>query len=447
MAIGKLSKVKGGSNLLEYLLCNKDCAGRIRDRHDVIYSTVGFDPVEINRHLDAFAALRPKLLRNTIHNSIRLSPDDRSLTDAEWRSVADFWATRMRIDGYLAVCHNDHIHIIGSRNRIDGSVVNDSGDYRESEKLIREIERRFDLVPLRSSHLVDGGRRSNHIAAKNRGELELAARNTISVKSKLQEILSDLTSTPITATDFTLALEALGIDVRPNIDPIVNELRGFSFAHLGYIFRGSTLGGSFTVPSMIQRGFSYDKGRDLANLIDADLRSRKQSNIKKNDLDVSTDLTSSPLDPSHLVVEAWLERDQSNAKSNFSNKPDVENDKVSRSENEISVIDQLIGSNNPPTENIGCIFDISQPAGIYFSEQQPFPDLPDAFKNHNWQDADHSSARPWRSYSEKLKSQWAGLSYHPLLPNNADLENHRHLDRQIEENLRKLADESPPTQS
>jgi hypothetical protein len=187
--------------------------------------------------------------------------------------MAIFWSTGMGIDGYLTVCHGDHIHILCSRNRIDGGVVEDSGDYSKSEKLIREIEQRFDLTPVLPSHLIYKNRRSDHVAAPVRGELELAKRHVISVKSLLQNFLTDLISVPITASEFIFALETLGVDVRPNLDHESRGLRGLSFSYHGRSFRASTLGGAFTVAAMTERWFSYDSDRDFSNLVAAEHRS------------------------------------------------------------------------------------------------------------------------------------------------------------------------------
>jgi hypothetical protein len=103
MAIGNLSKGRDGAGLLRYVLRERASSGHVRSRRDIICSTMGSEPEQIIHHLAAFAALRPTLSINIIHNSIRLSPNDRTLSDPEWRDMAIFWSTGMGIDGYLTV--------------------------------------------------------------------------------------------------------------------------------------------------------------------------------------------------------------------------------------------------------------------------------------------------------------------------------------------------------
>ncbi|WP_083225698.1 relaxase/mobilization nuclease domain-containing protein [Neptunicoccus sediminis] len=273
MAIGNLTKGGSAAGLVEYLLAEHDHKGEIRHRADIVGGTLGFEEDAAKTHLDAFKNLRPSLNRNVVHLSISLTQEDRELRDQEWAQIGDLWAERMGFEGYMTVCHGDHIHIAASRIRLDGSVVSDSHDYRRSEAVIREIEERFDLVRVEPSHLLDPDKARDHIAAPTRGEFEMAHQGVISTKAQLQGLLKDLTSAPITATDFVEALEACGVDVRPNVSETTGRLSGFSFGLEGHHISASKLGRSFTLKNLTERGFSYEPDRDFPAVVAAKERS------------------------------------------------------------------------------------------------------------------------------------------------------------------------------
>ena len=78
------------------------------------------------------------------------------LDDSEYGALARRWLKGMEFLGeglscsqYLIARHHDtlheHIHIIASRIRMDGSVVSDSWDYRRSEVIVRQLEKEFNL--------------------------------------------------------------------------------------------------------------------------------------------------------------------------------------------------------------------------------------------------------------------------------------------------------------
>lgn len=273
MAIGKLIKGANPNGLIDYLLGATDNQGRRRPRVAILGGTLGFDGASIKRQFATLKKLRPSLTKNIVHMSISLPAQDRELSDDEWSAIGDHWARGMGFQAYLTVCHGDHIHIAASRIRLDGSVVSDSHDYRRSEALVREIEQRFELIAVEPSHLLKPDRKADHIAAPKSGELEMAAKGEISSKAQLQELLSELTSKPITASDFVDALEACGVDVRPNISPTTCRLSGFAFGLDGTVLSASALGRGFSLKNLEKRGFSYVKDRDFEKLSRAKERS------------------------------------------------------------------------------------------------------------------------------------------------------------------------------
>ncbi|PRY91733.1 relaxase/mobilization nuclease domain-containing protein [Donghicola tyrosinivorans] len=277
MAIGKLIKGANPNGLVDYLLGATDNQGRDRPKVAIVGGTLGFDGVSAKRQFATLRKLRPSVTKNIVHMSISLPAQDRELSEDEWSAIGDHWAKEMGFQAYLTVCHGDHIHIAASRIRLDGSVVSDSHDYRRSEALVREVEQMFELIPVEPSHLLNADRKADHITAPKSGELEMAAKGEISSKAQLQKLLSDLTAKPITASDFVDALEACGVDVRPNVSPTTGRLSGFAFGLDGNVLSASALGRGFSLKNLEKRGFAYVKDRDFQKLSEAKERSLERA--------------------------------------------------------------------------------------------------------------------------------------------------------------------------
>ena len=144
--IGKQTKGRSFRGALNYLLG--------KERAEIIGGNmVGATPRDLAAEFGAVRALRPNLERSVYHSSLSLPPGE-SMTDDRWRETADRYAKEMGFGGsqYVVVRHHDtehcHVHILASRIRMDGTVVDESHDYRRSESTIRGIERDFGLSPV-----------------------------------------------------------------------------------------------------------------------------------------------------------------------------------------------------------------------------------------------------------------------------------------------------------
>ena len=93
------------------------------------------------------------------HCSLSLRVGDRSLTDLKWSDIAqqfmedmDFISAQTKADcQWVAVHHgksiagSDHIHIVSSRVRPDGTKWHDGADFSRARKAARKIEKKFGL--------------------------------------------------------------------------------------------------------------------------------------------------------------------------------------------------------------------------------------------------------------------------------------------------------------
>ena len=279
MAVGNLMKGGFAGGLASYLLADVDHKGEVRFRADLIGGTVCGDTArEIAQEFDDLHQLRPTLGQHIVHMTINFAPDDRELTDKEQEEIGRYWAEQMGFQTYAIFSHGDHEHIEASRILPDGSVVSDSNDWARSEKIIREIEEKFDLVRVESSHLLNPERGRTHKAAPTMAEIALAEKGEEPAKVLLQNMLDDLLDgdEPVTASQFLEHLDTAGVDVRPNISMTTDKLNGFSYSYRGYAFTSKTLGRSYSLNNLIERGLDYEPSRDLERLREARRESESQ---------------------------------------------------------------------------------------------------------------------------------------------------------------------------
>ena len=166
-------------------------------------------------------------------------------------------AARTYLDGmgfddnaFIVARHTDaaseHIHIVASRIRADGTCVSDSNDFARGERLVRQLEVRFQLRQVGPSHLTDA-------RALSRGELAQALRSGApSARLELQELIEAIAARSPRLPDFAAGLEAEGVGVIVHLGPDAQP-RGLSFELDGLVLSGSSLGRGFTLGGLARR--------------------------------------------------------------------------------------------------------------------------------------------------------------------------------------------------
>jgi hypothetical protein len=110
-------------------------------------------PADLAQELSCLQELNPMVERCMYHASLSL-PVGEHLENSEWCKVAKEFLDRMGFDDnpYVVVRHHDrahdHIHIIASRIRFDGSCVSDRWDHYRLQAVTRELEQMFELTPV-----------------------------------------------------------------------------------------------------------------------------------------------------------------------------------------------------------------------------------------------------------------------------------------------------------
>lgn len=250
MAIAKISRPRRAAKCVGYILGSHDHSGKERDFVGVIASTVGRSASHAKRSLDAIGQLRPNLKRHLYHVSISVSAEERTLQDSQWARIGQAWCRGMGLENYLIVRHDDHIHIVASRIRLDGSAASDSNDYRRSELLLRQIEHQFELKRTQSSHLMDLEKRRFHRRTRSMSEtFAITNDDGKSHKDYVRDSIDQALAEGCFASDIRMRLADFGIKMT------VKNCSTSGPSAL-YAYRGRTYG-----PKSLGQGYSFESLR------------------------------------------------------------------------------------------------------------------------------------------------------------------------------------------
>lgn len=263
--IQKISKGKDFAGLIQYLLAVEGSNGTVRPRVEIIGGTLdGRTGAVLAREFRAIAQARPRLKKNVLHVSLRLSKDDRALESSEFESIAATWAEGMGVEVYVAVCHGDHIHLACSRVRTDGSVVPDSHDFKRGELLVRRIETEFKLIPTQGSHLTDSAASVVHRRAPSGGALRLMQKTghpsaALQVQSAVDSFL-DTGGGDIEELQQHLLDRDIGLICNLSDE---GRVRGFSYAVGSTVVSARALGHGYKLNNLLKRGLTNENGKRL----------------------------------------------------------------------------------------------------------------------------------------------------------------------------------------
>jgi len=189
-----------------------------------------------------------RLRKPVFHAVLSLRPGE-SLTNDHWNEVARRYLAALGYDDspYVLVRHtnreHDHVHIIASRVRYDGSVVSDRQDRFKGLAAVREISREQGLSLGASS-----GR--SVLADEIRTLIRRAAEGKPSVAT------------------FLSRLEGSGVRVTAHISPRAKKVQGLSFHLDGTTFKGSQLGRELSWSGLQTKlGVRYEPATDLPALL------------------------------------------------------------------------------------------------------------------------------------------------------------------------------------
>ncbi|NDV56695.1 conjugal transfer protein MobB [Bacteroides sp. 519] len=152
-----VADIHKGSNLYGALAYNQDKIdngkGQILETNRVFVPFDGhFRVSDCVRDFEQAMPSQIKTGKPVIHISLNPHPDDR-LTDTQLADISREYLEKMGFGGqpYMIFKHEDidrqHVHIISTRVRGDGSIISDSKDYERSRKITDALEQKYGLHP------------------------------------------------------------------------------------------------------------------------------------------------------------------------------------------------------------------------------------------------------------------------------------------------------------
>ncbi|MEI2683668.1 relaxase/mobilization nuclease domain-containing protein [Erwinia aphidicola] len=204
--------------------------------------------------------LREDVAKPVWHNSLRLPGGD-SLTNEQWKLVADDYMKRMGFsDTHLRcyVLHDDeagqHIHIIASRINVlvDGQLYLGRNENLISTRIIQDLERDHNLTntvgpsPRKYSHKQRKLTRNEKMMQDRTGEKA----SKIVIQEAIDAVLTFFDT--ITIEDFVNELQKQKITVNANIAS-TGKMNGFSFTYGGIAFKASQLGKAYSWSNLSKR--------------------------------------------------------------------------------------------------------------------------------------------------------------------------------------------------
>ncbi|MBE9188274.1 relaxase/mobilization nuclease domain-containing protein [Microcoleus sp. LEGE 07076] len=263
--IGKQIKGTGFRGCLNYVLGKKDAY--------LIGGTMcGQTPEELAAEFAIARQLRPNLKVAVFHATLSVASterlEDSEQNDLRWLAIAADYMKTMGFDNnqYTVVKHSDtehdHIHIVASRIRLDGSVVDDSWDYYTSQETIRQLEQDYNLEIVAPSWETDK-------RAPTTGEhRHLQSKGNKSVRVQLQDLIDEVTQDNPTMPEFVERLQQQGVEVQVRLTR-TGFSKGISYNLDAVALSGTQLGKAYTFSGLQKhRGVSYDQQQDNA-LIEA----------------------------------------------------------------------------------------------------------------------------------------------------------------------------------
>lgn len=218
----------------------------------------------IMKEVQLVKMLRPNLQKYFYHTSINFPPTEELPNSVITQIGRDYLeANGFNQHQFIMFRHRDaghpHLHILVNRIGYDGSVVSDSNDFARSEKILRELERKYGLTAVASSRVAKE-------RAMTKDELEMVKRTgEDSKKLKLQvAIRKTLHDHPgMNLKQFVQSLEQKGINVLFN-RASTGYVSGISYGLEDFVVTGSKLGSDFKWKSIANRtGYEQEKDRSV----------------------------------------------------------------------------------------------------------------------------------------------------------------------------------------
>jgi hypothetical protein len=244
-----------------------------KDKAEILdHSFVNASEKTIMKEIQMVRNLRPDLKKYFYHTSINFPPGEDLSNETMKQIGLDYLAANgFNQHQYIMFRHKDadhpHIHILVNRIGYDGQVVSDSNDYARSEKVLRDLERKYSLTQ------VVGSREAKERALSNNEIAMMKRKNDPSVKVAMQVIIGEVlqSKNQLSTNEFISKLETRGVKVLFN-QASTGYVSGISYSYQGLVMQGSKLGNRFKW-STIKNTINYEQERDRQRIHETNVRS------------------------------------------------------------------------------------------------------------------------------------------------------------------------------
>ena len=294
------------------------------------HSFVDVSEKSIMREVQMIKVLRPNLRKFFYHTSINFPPSEDLTNNTMTRIGQDYLCeSGFTQHQYIMFRHHDAdhppLHILVNRIGYDGKVISDSNDFARCEKILRDLEKKYNLTEVLSSNQA-------RERAMTKNELEMMKRtNTPSHKMILQLIIKNALASKrkMTCAEFVQVLQNRGIKVLFN-QASTGYVSGISYSYEGMILTGSKLGNDFKWTTL-RNQIDYEQERDRATIHESNLRTRAagvdpQTRTKRPGARI-TIKPNAPLShvAKHFDLAALLDRDGIDQSADHQFNSDIEN--------------------------------------------------------------------------------------------------------------------------
>lgn len=258
-----------------------------KERAEVLdHNFIRYDPDEVLTDVAILKQFTPKLKNDGYHVALSFAKED-ILDNRRLIAIAKDYMEGMGFDPevhpYALWKHNDggdhehiHMHLLLCRIGLVGgkpTVVSDSNNYRRSEAICRKLEKKYDLVAVRSSK--DAPER-----APNKDELEMIQRTgKPSDRMLMQEQVKMALAEATSLEEFTDYCQVQGVHLLFNQSQTTGRISGITYlSENGFIAKGQKLGNLYKWNNIKDR-INYEQGRDgeIARQKNIDTRARFKS--------------------------------------------------------------------------------------------------------------------------------------------------------------------------
>lgn len=204
-------------------------------------------------------------VKNPIMHAMISLDKQEHLRAEQWEEVTKTYMKQMGFTGcrYVAVKHHDtdheHIHILASRIRADGSLVPEAFDWPKSEKIARRLEHQYNLKAVPNSWEVELRAKPQHEWHMKRRTKQHSARDVIA------QALDKSVRDDVDIVGLKAKLGAQNIRMVPKLTRDEQRIVGVYFEHKGVRIAGSKVHKQYGWNRLSER-VGYHPERDLERL-------------------------------------------------------------------------------------------------------------------------------------------------------------------------------------